>query len=161
MVIPFNIIRAKRVLGPESCISLKASPKKTFRSLPQEDRTICMRTGKWAFRLGLPRKKTFRSLFRTTTRFQRLRHRHKIACNSFQSGDKALGNRRSRLFNSGCGSKNMSCWRRACEHLRNQAKVFRWHCMHGFQRKETRRHGSCFTVDGKMIEPTDTNPCFQ
>ena len=30
MVVPFNNIRAKRVLGPESGISLKASPKKNF-----------------------------------------------------------------------------------------------------------------------------------
>ena len=32
------------------------------------------------------------------------------------------------------------------EHLRNQARVIRWHCMHGSQRKETRRHGPCFTL---------------
>ena len=79
MVVPFNIIRAKRVFGPENGISLKASFKKTLRSPPQDDRRICMRTGKWAFRLGLPPKKTLRSLARTTTRSQRLRHRRRIA----------------------------------------------------------------------------------
>ena len=47
------------------------------------------------------------------------------------------------------------------EHLRNQTRVIRWRCMHGIQRKETRRHGPCFTVDGKIIEPIDTGPCFQ
>ena len=46
----------------------------------------------------------------------------------------------------------------ACKRPRDQAKDIPWHCMHGFRGKETRRMGSSFTVDGKIIEPINTGP---
>ena len=106
MVVPLNIIRAKRVFGPENGISLKASLKKTLRSPPQDDRRICMRTGNWAFRLRLPRKKFSGPLSGQPHVFKDCG----TATGSLETACKerrqTLENRRSGLFNPGCGSKN-------------------------------------------------------
>jgi len=113
MVVPFNIIRAKRVFGPESGISLKASSKKTFQSPPQDDRRICMRTGKWAFRLGPPRRKFSGPLSGQPHVFKDCG----TATGSLETACKerrqTFENRRSGLFNPGCGSKTMKprSWR--------------------------------------------------
>ena len=58
---PLNIIRAKRVLAPESCVLLKASLKKRFRSTFKGPEFFVAQDKKIAFRLRRPAKKRFRS----------------------------------------------------------------------------------------------------
>jgi hypothetical protein len=80
------------VCEPESRISLGASSKKTFRFPFQDNRKLCTKTGKWAFRVGSPSKKTFWFHSRKTIRLQRLRPRHGITSRHVHKSAWALEN---------------------------------------------------------------------